>query len=217
MYNLKLGTSPIDQQAHWNELYARYAGQEHHTGRSSEFAQHFAALRDKEAPGRLLELGCGAGEDCQLFAAAGMQPVGLDFSRQALTAALHSLAGDARLVQQHLMQGLPFADGTFSAVFAHLSVHYFDDNTTAFIFAEIYRVIGLNGLFALRVKSVENELYGQGEQLGTDMYLTHGHMRRFFRQEFLDALIAQQAWQIMDKWKLPQESGYISAVYRRLE
>ncbi len=213
---MTLGTSPFDQQAHWNELYARFAGQEHNSGRSSAFAQLFATLLDKQAPGRLLELGCGAGEDCQLFAAAGMQPVGLDFSRQALTAAQHSLAGDARLVQQHLTQGLPFADDVFSAVFAHLSLHYFDDDTTSFIFAEIHRVIGLNGLFALRVKSVENELYGQGEHIGTDMYRYHGHVRRFFRQGFLDALIAQNPWHQIDEWE-EHIPGYLSAMLQRRE
>jgi SAM-dependent methyltransferase len=212
---MALKNSPFDQQAHWNDLYTRFSGQEHNSGRSSAFAQHFGTLLKEYSPGRLLELGCGAGEDCQLFAAAGMHSVGLDFSRSALNAARHRLAGQAQFVQQHLPQGLPFADQSFSAVFAHLSLHYFDDATTAFIFSEIHRVIRLNGRFALRVKSVENEFYGQGKQLGRDMYFCHGHVRRFFSSTFLDALVAENTWRRLNPSQEQHRPGYLTAVLQK--
>ena len=88
---------------------------------------------------------------------------GIDFSRKALVKAaqISGKQGDAGTADP--FTGAALCQGhSFAAVYAHLSVHYFDDEVTAFIFSEVHRVLRLNGYFALRVKSVENELYGQG-------------------------------------------------------
>jgi SAM-dependent methyltransferase len=165
--------------------------------------------------GRLLELGCGAGADLAHFAGLGWDVMGLDFSRAGLHGAAGRLDGAAGLVQGHLSLGLPFAESAFSAVFAHLSLHYFDDETTRFLFAEIHRVIGLNGVLALRVKSVENESCGRGELIGRDTYLYRGHLRHFFSKAFLDKLIAQLPWGSPDGWQNDEEPGYLSALLQK--
>ena len=208
----------LGQQAHWDELHARYSGPEHNAKLPGAFAQYFGGyLAAQGLHGPLLELGCGGGADYNYFSNMGIKAVGLDFSRSALTTAKKRLGNEVQLLQHNLAQGLPFADETFSAVFAHLCLHYFDDETTAFIFSEIHHVLGLNGLFALRVKSVENELYGQGELIATDMYYYRGHVRHFFRQEFLNLLIAQNPWHLINQGNKLQEPGYLSAILQKKE
>lgn len=209
---------PLDQQSHWNTLYTHLPGREHNAGSPSAFAQAFGAwLGVPPQDGRLLELGCGAGEDSYYFDNLGMQPVGLDFSRRALVKAQQTIDGRVWLVQQHLAQGLPFVDGAFSAAFAHLSLHYFDDEVSHFLFGEIHRVLRLKGVFALRVKSVESELFGRGVKIGLDCYQYRGHMRRFFRPEFLDDLIRQRPWHKVTGWKEAQAPGYLTAVLQKVE
>jgi ubiquinone/menaquinone biosynthesis C-methylase UbiE len=43
---------------------------------------------------------------------------------------------------------LPFADETFDVVYASLSLHYFDEETTNLIFKEIYRILKPGGILA---------------------------------------------------------------------
>jgi SAM-dependent methyltransferase len=212
-----MNSNAYDQQAHWDELHLLYSGPEHNAEAPGAFAQYFGTwLTEQGLHGRLLELGCGGGADYCHFSRLGWNAVGLDFSREGLRSAGRKLGESARLVQQHLPQGLPFADGTFTTVFAHLSLHYFDDKITSFIFSEIHRVIGLNGNFALRVKSVENKACGRGERIGRDIYMYHGHLRHFFRRAFLDELIAQHPWRRLDDWQ-EEEPGYLSAVWKKMK
>lgn len=207
-----------DQRAHWDELHTRYSGPEHNAEVPCAFAQRFGSwLAGQGVQGRLLELGCGGGADLRYFSGMGRDAVGLDFSCEGLRVAGSKLGRAARLVQGHLAQGLPFADSAFSAVYAHLSLHYFDDKITKSIFAEIHRVIGLNGYFALRVKSVDNESCGRGELLGTDRYLYRGHVRRFFQQEFLDELIAKNTWEKLHNGQQEEKPGYLSVILQKKE
>ena len=211
----------LDQQAHWEKLHARYPADAYSAADMSTFAQTFGGWLGKNIPGgRLLELGCGAGRDCTYLASLGMQTVGIDFSRKALVKAAHISSKQVMLAQQTLSQGLPFAKDSFEAVYAHLSVHYFNDEVTAFIFSEVHRVLRLNGYFALRVKSVENELFGQGQVVGTDMFSYEGHLRRFFRPEFLSALVEQRPWRIVESWndnQTEQTRGFIEVVLQKTE
>jgi SAM-dependent methyltransferase len=209
----------LRQQAHWEELHARYPAHAYRADEMSRFAQVVGTWLGNHLPeGRLLELGCGAGRDCTYLANLGLQAVGLDFSRKALLKAAHVSSGRVMLAQQTLAQGLPFANASFSAVYAHLSVHYFDDDVTSFIFSEVYRVLRLNGYFALRVKSVENEQFGQGQRVGTDMYYDEGHLLRFFRPDFLAALVNQRPWRMVEGWndeQFEQPRGFLEAVLQK--
>lgn len=211
----------FEQQAHWEKIHARHPAHMYRADDANPFAKTIGAWLAKTTPrGRLLELGCGAGRDCAYLANLGMRASGIDFSRKALVKAAQVSGSRVMLAQQTLSQGLPFARDTFAAVYAHLSVHYFDDELTAFIFSEVHRVLRLNGYFALRVKSVDNELYGQGVELGPDMYACEGHVRRFFRPEFLSALVSQRPWTIVNGWNdIPPElsRGFIEAVLQKTE
>ncbi len=97
-----------------------------------------------------LDLGCGYGTDTIYFARKGMRMTALDFSKasvesvkqKAKNAHIHSI----KILQHDLSKKLPFPDRSFDAVYAHLSIHYFDDATTRRIIAEIKRVLKPNGL-----------------------------------------------------------------------
>jgi SAM-dependent methyltransferase len=94
-------------------------------------------------PVKILDVGCGNGTDSIFFAAHGYAVTAIDFSESGI-AALQKTANEVNVhidASLHdISQTMKFADGTFDVVYAHLSVHYFDDTTTRRVFADMGRV-----------------------------------------------------------------------------
>ena len=96
----------------------------------------------------LLDVGCGSGRDLQHmgdFAAHGTRLVGLDISAKALEAAEVRAADDARFAwhQADAAHGLPFADGTFDALFSRNLLECIPDKVA--LLHEMHRVLRPGG------------------------------------------------------------------------
>ena len=55
---------------------------------------------------------------------------------------------------------------------------------TTRIFSDVYRVLKPQGLLFVKVKSVDDPLYGHGTRRGEDMFEFH-HVRHFYSQDYL--------------------------------
>ncbi len=167
----------MSDTAYWNDLWNRYPDLP-----VNNFAKKaYKVIQEKDLR-TLLDLGCGTGQDSLYFASQGLEVTAVDLS----TSGIHSLqtknpkinciAGDICRMQ--------FPAESFDVVYAHLSLHYFDDANTSRIFNNIYRILRKSGLFFVKCKSTEDRLFGQGEKVGENMYLNQ-HTRHFFSREYM--------------------------------
>lgn len=169
---------------------------------------------------RLLDLGCGYGEDSLYFARKGMRVTAMDFSKTGtrhLQKEAQRLDYDMDVRCNDLSKKLPFKNNSFDAVYAHLSLHYFDDHKTQKIFEEVKRILKPGGVFFVKCKSVDDPLFGKGKKVGVDMY-HHDHARRFFRKEFMQSLLND--WTIVSVRRtsstyVDYRSNFIEAVARK--
>jgi hypothetical protein len=69
-------------------------------------------------------------------------------------------------------------------VYAHLSLHYFEDDVTANIFLNIYEILNEGGLLFVKCKSTKDPLFGRGQHLGGNRF-HHGHTRNFFTVAYM--------------------------------
>lgn len=134
--------------------------------------------------GKLLELGAGQGQDGRFFAERGYEVTSTDRERVALDIGKQKtpaeLSSKIVLQQVDLREKLPFADASFSVVYAHLSLHYFNTKITKQIFAEIRRVLRPGGVLAFLVNSTSDPEYKTGEELESDYFHTDGMPKRYF-------------------------------------
>jgi SAM-dependent methyltransferase len=142
-------------------------------------------------PVKILDVGCGNGTDSIFFAAHGYAVTAIDFSESGI-AALQKTANEVNVhidASLHdISQTMKFADGTFDVVYAHLSVHYFDDTTTRRVFADMGRVLKPGGKLFVKCKSVDDPLYGKGEKVGDDMF-KETHIRHFFSMDYMRSML----------------------------
>lgn len=134
--------------------------------------------------GKVLDLGAGQGQDSRFFAEHGydvtstdLEQTALDLSKAKLTG---KLADKVTLQQVDLREELPFENDTFDVVYAHLSLHYFDSETTRRIVDQVRRVLKPGGVFAFFVNATTDPEYGTGTELEPDYFQIDGMAKRYF-------------------------------------
>lgn len=178
---------------YWEELFAAMEGER--SARSSEWLRpHLEALA-RTGP-RLLDLGCGTGDDVRILAREGFWPVGLDFAANAVFFARDMYRrghfAQADMTGKHL----PFRDGSFDGVIARCSLHYFTTAQTRRIVDEVARVLVPGGSFAFVVNSAaflktrERYDYARAKTLEPrTVRFTDGVTRHFFLQSELRRML----------------------------
>lgn len=130
---------------------------------------------------KVLDLGCGMGNDSLYLTEKGLDVIACDYSEVALDCInKHLPKVETKLIDISLP--LPFKDNSFDLIIADLSLHYFDEVTTKNIMLEIKRILSKNGHLIARVNSIDDINYGsnRGERIEDNFYYVDGYNKRFF-------------------------------------
>jgi SAM-dependent methyltransferase len=114
------------------------------------------SMRDV-APGRALDLACGAGRNAVWLARNGWDVVAIDGASEAIRLVHeHDAAIDARVMDLEQGSALPFEDESFDAVLVLYYLH-------RPLFAEAKRVLRRGGLFVTAVRTRGTFAIGRNE------------------------------------------------------
>lgn len=165
----------------WQELHKQYEDKDW-LDKPSIFAEQVVSFLP--SGGSLLDLGAGQGQDSIYFAQGGYSVTCTDIEQSALDKAKLKADGlPIEFLQVDATKSLPFENESFDVVYAHLSLHYFDDATTRAAFKDIYRVLKPGGIFAFFVNSTSDPEYGTGERLEEDFYFVEDKAKRYMSVE----------------------------------
>ena len=207
----------------WNRLHQRDQPDRENPDRRvsrDAFINAIGTIR----PLDVLDIGCGRGSDAVSFALDGLNVWASDHSSVALSNASNSaFKANARInfVPHDTSSTFPFDSCRFDGIYAHLSLHYFNDSVTRRIFSDILRLTKPDGILCFSVRSALDPLYGQGDIVDKDMYCVDGHLRHFFNEDYIrDILIDWKLLSIGSFEMSPSVSSnpgvFIRAVARRL-
>jgi ubiquinone/menaquinone biosynthesis C-methylase UbiE len=181
---------------YWDSLFMAMEGER--SARSSAWLnRHLKALA--KTGNRLVDLGCGTGDDVRVLAREGFWTVGLDFSWSALTFA-RDMFPRGRYVQADLRaRRLPFADASFDGVIARCALHYFTLKQTEHIVDEVARILVPGGALAIVVNSAKMLSKRMRYQYDTHKVLeprtirfADGVVRHFFTRAELERLLRDE-------------------------
>jgi SAM-dependent methyltransferase len=142
-----LAAAPIDRT---RQFYETNSEEYSETTRGRQRAAVLSGFVRRLRPGsRVLDLGCGAGHDLKCFVRHGVLAVGLDYADAM--AQLAQRASGAAVVNAD-MRALPFATGSFDAVWASASLHHVGSEGLAAALAECRRILKTDGVFFASVK-----------------------------------------------------------------
>lgn len=80
----------------------------------------------------------------------------------------------------NLVEDFSFPSESFDVVYAHMSLHYFDHETTTKIFEEIARVLKPGGVLAFLVNSMRDPEVAKREPIAEGLYKIDGMDKRYF-------------------------------------
>ena len=160
-------------QAFWSKTLQEYA-RKGYGQKPSIFAQEFAELlADRNIKnGKILELGGGLGQDGRYFMSLGFDVTSTDLKD----------SDDVKALDMREMPW-PFADSEFDIIYAHLSLHYFDTETTRAIFAEIQRVLKNDGILAFFTNSKSDPEYDKSKEIENGLMVVDNIFKRYFDVE----------------------------------
>lgn len=162
-------------------------------GQIRRFAAHLC-------PGaHILDLGCGVGRDVGHLQELGFDALGLDLSGGMLAEARRRLA--TPFVQAD-MRRLPFAAGSFDAVWACASLLHLPKAQAPAVLAECRRVLGLGHLF-LALKKGEGERWLAGD----DGQPTH--FFAYYHPAEAELLVERGGFRVLEAWENPPAPGQV--------
>jgi len=168
----------------WKELHSNYQEQDW-IEKPSLFAE--TAIHYFPKSGRILELGAGHGQDSIFFAKQGYDVVSTDIETSSLELNLSKQPQEYRerisAIRIDLKEALPYERNSFDIVYAHLSLHYFDEETTFEIINEIERILKPGGIFAFLTNSINDPEYSTGIFLEKDFFQIGKATKRYFSIE----------------------------------
>lgn len=171
-----------DQQAIWNKAHTA-GGLDHYANIPTSFAKEVQEIIPPNT--YILELGCGAGNDAIFFAEQGHKILSTDFSEVAIEKN-KKIYNNKNLTFSVMdcSKLMDFLEQTFDIIYTRLSLHYFTDAVTKNIFAELPRILKPLGYLCFLCKSINDPLYGKGQEIEKDMFNNNGRIRHFFSEEY---------------------------------
>ena len=146
-------------------------------------------LRCLPANARLLDLGCGGGQDAGDLARRGYRVVGLD-----RTSALLS-AGRRRYFSLPLVRAdlrdLPFQAMSFDGIWAAASLMHLPKSDTCSVLSNLRKLVRPGGLFAATMT------YGVKSRIVTDGWLPGRYIARWKKDELARA-VRRAGWEILE-------------------
>lgn len=166
----------------WSDLHNNYKKQDW-INKPSIFAEQ--AIKYFPSGGKILELGAGLGQDSCYFAEQGFTVTATDLETSAFEHARTKANKNSLQItfqQVDLRNELPFEGETFDVVYAHLSLHYFNYETTKRLIHEIERVLKPGGVLAFLVNSINDPQYKTGKEMEADYFQIDDKPKRFFSE-----------------------------------
>ncbi len=199
-----------DPYAKWQETYKTRP-----ISAVIDFAKKAADYLHEQPSASILDIGCGDGRDANFLTEQGFAVTAIDFS----DVAIERVKALNPAINAHVMDTtkMDFPDASFDAIYAHLSLHYFDDTTTTAIFENIRRMLKPGGLFFVKCKSTKDPYYGVGEEVGPNMFL-HGHLRHLFTPDYMRTQLADFTILTLDETSADYDgktSAFVEAVAKK--
>lgn len=173
----------MNQQDLWNSKWSKLDNKLSTTNYSKRV---YKFLENKNIKS-ILDLGSGDGKDSLYFSKKGIQVTSVDFSKEAMNKLIKIIDDEKINNIKTFIADIKNLNLTekFDVIYANLSLHYFDDKTTAKIFSNLLKLLNQDGYLFVRCKSIKDPLCGIGDEIEKNVFNNKGKIQHLFSKDYL--------------------------------
>jgi tellurite methyltransferase len=173
---------------YWDEFYKKH-GLDKGIQSESTFANFCQNKFFKYQIKNILELGSGNGRDAKYFAKCGHNVIAIDQSHSGVEIGKEAFMDNVIFIEEDFvnMDYNKFKD--INVVYSRFTIHAITEEEENIVISKVTNLLKKSGIFAIEVRSTKDPLYGVGECVGKNAYVTT-HYRRFIdSDEFVNKLL----------------------------
>jgi SAM-dependent methyltransferase len=138
----------------------------------------FFKLGLHKKPGRVLELGCGSGNNLSLFKSYGWDVFGVDYSDEQIKYANHNLEclDDDHIIQYDLSKGLPPSlSGKFDFILCANVLYYINRQSMIDVLGELKKFITPKCVLFISGRTPDDWRFGKGDNVEHNGFIIDRH------------------------------------------
>ena len=173
---------------YWDNYYHKH-GNDKGISKCSSFAQFCLNNFFIDESLNIIELGSGNGRDAIFFAHHQHNITAIDQSTTAIDIEKKGL--NIKFSQYLQPKALDFIQenyaeyGEIDAFYSRFTLHSITKDDELILLPKVYNALNDDGLFCIEVRTINDPLYGVGEEFANNTFITDNHKRRFIdSQEF---------------------------------
>ena len=190
-YDVKISSDYDRDTEYWNNYYNNNSA----PFEPSLFAK--SVMKNMKKEKTLLELGCGNGRDSIFFYKNGLNVTAVDASDKTIQQLKDNYNEDnICFICDDFVCSSAIFSGQFDYCYSRFSLHSINEKQEEEVIANVFKVLKNKGKFFIEVRSVNDDIYGKGKEVGKDSYIYEGHFRRFVHKDVLENKLRECGFEI---------------------
>ena len=154
-----------------------------------------------------MDLGCGNGRDSLFFLSNGLYVTGVDASDVAIEKLKRITGNDnkAEFICGDFVTDEAIYSRKYDYIYSRFTLHAINSSQQNELLRNIKRALNSNGKIFIEARTLRDELYGKGENIGDNAFIYNGHYRRFIDPENFAEIMRSIGYEIIS---LCESSGF---------
>lgn len=145
----------------------------------------------------IIDLGCGNGRDALFFYEKGLNVTGIDASSMSIDQ-LKKQYQDERLtfICDDFVQASVLFQRQYDYCYSRFTLHAINETQERELLENICSAMVNGGKLFIEARSIHDDIYGKGKEVGRNAYIYDGHYRRFLIKEELENSLKKMGFQL---------------------
>ncbi len=177
---------------YWNDFYNKDMAPKE----ASKFANDIIEFLETDKS--LVELGCGNGRDAKFFSKYNINITAIDQSEAVILKLNDSNKQDnLKFICDDFVNSNLLDQNKFDYAYSRFTIHSITEEEEIILVKRVYNSLKSGGMFFIEVRSVKDELYGLGKNVGRNAYIYNEHYRRFIIIDELVQTLKKEGFKII--------------------
>lgn len=182
---------------YWNEYYSHNAPSSEN--KPSDFAKYIeSAFLYEKNPAHILELGCGNGRDSLFFLSKGHKITAIDESDVAIEMLSRiTNSNNALFVCDDFVKSEALCHAEYDCIYSRFTLHAISEEQEDELLAGARYALNNNGILAIEARTINDELFGKGQEIEENVFFYNEHYRRFINVNAFRNKIKKMGYDIL--------------------